>query len=417
MRAAMQSKAFKAFFYIAFLFFGVYFLFSVLPQTLFSDDLQVESISSYTYDRTVNGSGIALKYETKIYAPEAYDYIDYQVDDGSRTGKDSIVAECTRAELTEEDIRDITELKRKISQLQTTFQSDILVSAYELDDDAKEQIVNYMDSLWNADYAAASDYSDLIQILFNRKDIKLNGPEDYEQQLQSLQEELNALYTSLSAHNFDVSTDYAGYFYSGYDGYEDLRFEDWAKNDVISVEKFDELMAVQPTSLDDGYVGKIQDTPTWYFAAEFNTADVIDISVGKSLDLEFNIPGVGTKKIPFRLVSKSADSQGRTIAVLMCEILTNFEFEIRKADCRLITTTYSGLKVSNDALRVVDGQEGVYVLVGQKIVFKPVEVIYSSEDFTLVSASSATGSRTLKENDEVVVGGKDLFDGKVVNVG
>ena len=50
MRAAMQSKAFKAFFYIAFLFFGVYFLFSVLPQTLFSDDLQVESISSYTYD-------------------------------------------------------------------------------------------------------------------------------------------------------------------------------------------------------------------------------------------------------------------------------------------------------------------------------------------------------------------------------
>ena len=101
----------------------------------------------------------------------------------------------------------------------------------------------------------------------------------------------------------------------------------------------------------------------------------------------------------------------------MCEILTNFEFEIRKADCRLITTTYSGLKVSNDALRVVDGQEGVYVLVGQKIVFKPVEVIYSSDDFTLVSSSGSTGSRVLKENDEVVVGGKDLFDGKVVNVG
>ena len=72
--------------------------------------------------------------------------------------------------------------------------------------------------------------------------------------------------------------------------------------------------------------------------------------------------------------------------------------------------------MSNNALRVVDGQNGVYVLVGKKVTFKPVDIVYSSDTFSIVKSNAQVTSRILTANDEVVCGGKDMFDGKVLNV-
>ena len=73
------------------------------------------------------------------------------------------------------------------------------------------------------------------------------------------------------------------------------------------------------------------------------------------------------------------------------------------------------MKVSNKALRVVDGADGVYVLIGQKVVFKPVEILFSTDEFSIVKAKSDYNARRLTVNDEVICGGKDMFDGKIVN--
>lgn len=95
--------------------------------------------------------------------------------------------------------------------------------------------------------------------------------------------------------------------------------------------------------------------------------------------------------------------------------MTDKELSLRRENCKLINSTYSGLKVSNNALRVVDGEDGVYVLIGQKVVFKPVEILFSTESFSIVKAKSDYNSRRLTVNDEVICGGKDMFDGKIVN--
>ena len=59
---------------------------------------------------------------------------------------------------------------------------------------------------------------------------------------------------------------------------------------------------------------------------------------------------------------------------------------------------------------------GVYCVVGAEARFKPVEVLYTGDNFLLVrSAPDLTAEKLrLRSGDEVIVQARDLFDGKVV---
>ena len=57
--------------------------------------------------------------------------------------------------------------------------------------------------------------------------------------------------------------------------------------------------------------------------------------------------------------------------------------------------------------------EGVYVIQGGRIVFKPVTRLYSEETFVICERDEFGGSDVLQLFDEVIVEGVELYDGKV----
>ena len=65
------------------------------------------------------------------------------------------------------------------------------------------------------------------------------------------------------------------------------------------------------------------------------------------------------------------------------------------------------------ALRAPDSVPGVYVLTGMQIEFKPVEIIYTGEDYIICKKSDSDDA--LRLYDQVVVKGKNLYDGKIVS--
>jgi hypothetical protein len=56
---------------------------------------------------------------------------------------------------------------------------------------------------------------------------------------------------------------------------------------------------------------------------------------------------------------------------------------------------------------------GVYVLIGQQVVFKPVNFVKYEGDFAYVTPITGS-SNALSEYDEVIYSGKNLFDGKII---
>ena len=67
--------------------------------------------------------------------------------------------------------------------------------------------------------------------------------------------------------------------------------------------------------------------------------------------------------------------------------------------------------VSDSAVRLVDGQVGVYVSSGYDIRFRPIEVLYQGDGYQ-ICREDLTVENGLKMFDQVIVKGTDLYDGK-----
>jgi len=59
---------------------------------------------------------------------------------------------------------------------------------------------------------------------------------------------------------------------------------------------------------------------------------------------------------------------------------------------------------------------GVYAIMGLEARFKPVEVLYTGENYVLLESAARSDQETLRlrPGDEIIITAKELFDGKVV---
>ena len=62
---------------------------------------------------------------------------------------------------------------------------------------------------------------------------------------------------------------------------------------------------------------------------------------------------------------------------------------------------------------MVNSKRGVYVLTGMQVKFVEVNVIYSDDDY-MICEKQTEDEKVLRLYDEVIVKGKNLYDGKIV---
>ena len=91
----------------------------------------------------------------------------------------------------------------------------------------------------------------------------------------------------------------------------------------------------------------------------------------------------------------------------------------RVQSVRILLDRYTGYRVPNEALHKVDGQDGVFILVGNTIEFRRVTVLGWGNDYCVtdtyesdVAAPSESPIPYLNINDMIVTSGNDLYDGK-----
>jgi hypothetical protein len=298
--------------------------------------------------------------------------------------------------------------------LEKSVENKVQYDVVTLDKQIKTEINNFLLGQDQDDFNKTIDKIDDIQILFNKKDIKVTGTDYYTNELSVLNNKKEQILTTNNTTEEYVRTPISGYFLSSYDGYEYLKASDYSE---ITVSQYNELMAKTALPIQSYNVGKLQSIPNWYFITLLDTNDVKDLYVGKKVSIEFDLPYAGSKALTAYVEYISRNQDDKTAVNFRCETLNSDIFKLRRETANLIITSYSGLKVSNDALRVIDGQDGVYVLSAQKIIFKPIEVIYSTSEFSIVNPAVKSGSHMLVSKDTVVLGGKDIFDGKIVNIG
>ena len=305
-----------------------------------------------------------------------------------------------------------TSLDRKISQLAKSTENSVVYDVLTIDSNIKKKINTLLSGMESGKFRQVSEESEEIHLLLNQKDIKVSGPDYYSAKQKEYQSLKDSVLKESASKEQKIVSPAAGYFYSGYDGYEYLQDTDYLE---ITVEKLDELIAKEAQEIDEKYIGKLQINPEWHYYSYVSEKIAKDLYVGQAVTLEFEFKHVGSKQITFYIDYISAVSGGRAAVNFRCETLNDDMFTLRKETAKLILTSYTGFKINNGALSMNEqGEHGVYVLSAQRVVFKPVNILYSTDEFSLVSPVNQSGQRALQAKDEVIIGGKDLYDGKIV---
>lgn len=108
-----------------------------------------------------------------------------------------------------------------------------------------------------------------------------------------------------------------------------------------------------------------------------------------------------------------------TVLILSSKIMDSDIARLRTEDVEIVINETDGIRVNKSAVRVINGVQGVYVLTGNIVRFKKLDVIYTGEDYVI--------SKMIKEDiydenkvpylkiyDAVILEGKDLKDGKLI---
>ena len=118
--------------------------------------------------------------------------------------------------------------------------------------------------------------------------------------------------------------------------------------------------------------------------------------------------------VPVLLESIVVSGEDGYVLTFSSTYITDEILLLRSHTATVVLARYEGLRIRNEARRVIDGQVGVFVRSGLTFEFCPIEVLYADELHSIVRWEQGK-SGALKLYDEVVIGGKDLYDGKIIS--
>ena len=148
----------------------------------------------------------------------------------------------------------------------------------------------------------------------------------------------------------------------------------------------------------------------WYYVFETDEEFARQFMASSRVNLTFNYSASGT--LPAKVISCTLDEEtGAYKVVLQCDYLNSELSRLRIAEGTVDFEEYEGIKVDRSALRIENGEVGVYIKYGSAVAFKKVDIVYETEEFIL-SRLNSSDDEYLELYDEMFIEGKDLYVGK-----
>lgn len=226
--------------------------------------------------------------------------------------------------------------------------------------------------------------------------------------LAELQAELISINSGTSDYK-TIAAPKSGYYIGSVDGYE--KTVDYSKVTSLSCQEIEKLVESERQETPANVMGKLVDEFDWFFVCTVPYDESGDITVGKSIKV--NIPNTAVGTINCTVMHKGEKEEDSVAVVIKCNLMNRNLANLRINDIEIIVDDYVGMRISNDAIRQVDGEMGVYIQRGNIVQFRKINIIYSTEDYSVVE--SVADSAYLQQYDSVITEGVDLYDGKVVS--
>lgn len=301
------------------------------------------------------------------------------------------------------------ELTKQIKYYQTLEAQTVGQSAdlETINEDIEQKVINYADGL--AKNRIGDTAEDLDSVLVRRQLI-IGEDVNLLSIIENLRDQRNN-YQSYSKPDRYIKTDKSGVFSSYTDGYENLI--DYSKAEETTIDGFKSaLKAVDKAQNVSNNIGKLVTNYTWYIQTLVSADTVKNLENGDYVNIVLKDDTSKSFKAEIVNGAEIALGQKETLLVLKLNEMDADIAKLRKAEIEIRRNTYEGIKVPSEALHVLDGKKGVYVLIASQVKFREVNVIYSDDDYVLAEYDESN-EKSIHLYDKIITQGKDLKDGKV----
>lgn len=302
-----------------------------------------------------------------------------------------------------------TDLTNQIKYYQTLEAQTVGQSANleTINEDIEQKVINYADGLCKNKIGDTAQELDSVLV---RRQLIIGENVDLLSIIENLRDKRNS-YSSFSKPDKYIKTDESGVFSNYTDGYENII--DFDKAEETSVKEFKSALSAVDKSKDVAdNVGKLVTSYTWYVQTLVSTDTVKNLENGDYVNIV--LKDDSSKEFKAEIVSGADVSLGQkeTLLVLKLNEMDADIAKLRKAEIEIRRNKYEGIKIPSEALHVVDGKKGVYVLIASQIKFREVNIIYSDDDYVLAEYDESN-TNSIHLYDKIITQGKDLKDGKV----
>ena len=302
-----------------------------------------------------------------------------------------------------------TDLTNQIKYYQTLEAQTVGQSANleTINEDIEQKVINYADGLCRNKIGDTAQKLDSVLV---RRQLIIGEDVDLLSIIENLRDKRNS-YSSFSKPDKYIKTDESGVFSSYTDGYENII--DFDKAEETSVKEFKSALSAVDKSKDVAdNVGKLVTSYTWYVQTLVSTDTVKNLENGDYVNIV--LKDDSSKEFKAEIVSGADVSLGQkeTLLVLKLNEMDADIAKLRKAEIEIRRNKYEGIKIPSEALHVIDGKKGVYVLIASQIKFREVNIIYSDDDYVLAEYDESN-TNSIHLYDKIITQGKDLKDGKV----
>lgn len=397
---------------------GVAAYFGYQALRYLDDPLTTTMAYAYTVDRAVDASGYVVRSE-RVLDDDASGLLRLARTEGERVSVGGTVAAVYADQASLDRQNEIDALEDRIGQLEYAQDASLSYEAsVKLDSQISQSLLELRAALVGGRLDTVESRGGELRALVMKRDYTYSG-DDLDGQLEDLRQQLSDLRRQSAGSVRRITAPVSGLYSAVVDGYET----------VLTPESIQDLSPSRLSALQpDGaasHVGKLILGDSWYYAAALRTEEIKEIQEAGRISLRFSKDV--ERDLDVTVQSVGWEENGRSVVVFQGKFDLAQLTLLRQQSAEIILDTMSGIRVPQEALRIVsqtvtgeDGKEtevqttGVYCIVGVQAVFKPAEVLYSGEGFVLVRPASTLRDRILRAGEEVVVTARDLFDGKVV---
>lgn len=397
-------------FVAAIAYFGVY------AYHIFYASYETAIVYSYTSQSTLPAEGYLIRQETVL--EEGGNLEEIVVGEGETVAKGDVVARIYSSESALEQHRQLEELNSELERLEYmqergTGESDAL----RLNGEIVDAMTSLKADAARQNFVTLEDQAEYLEDLIFRQSYTHLTDSSLSEQITVVEGQIEALEAATESAVSTIYAPAAGIFSAMVDGYESS----------FSLESLENLtpdllreMAGEQSSVSDQTLGKVITSFRWYYAAIMSQDVTKYLSSDDTVTIKFE-GSAGSQTMTVQSIS-AANEDGEVAVVFTSDRNLSSTTLLRQQNVDVAYGTFQGLRIPAQALRAdqESGQLGVYRISGAQAQWVPVELVYSGEDYYLVRSvqtenmSELEEAEQLRPGDEVLVSGKDTYDGKVI---